>query len=187
MKDKQAQVRPKFVILLFVAFVIPLLIAFLLPSLASTGKPTPKQRAYRRCLDFAKFVDYTATNNQFLLDVSKLTDKKTSGAYQSGAFLRLIFIAEDLAKQGEGYLIKTNCNTTRTNREIVIICEKPFDYDGANTSFWNLFKRNYAHAVGFSDGKAGLISTTEFTTLDLHGFTSLSQVATNALAKYFGK
>jgi hypothetical protein len=166
------------------------LIAMLLPSLASPGKPTPKQRAYRRCLDYAKFVDYAATNNQFTLNISNLTDEKVSNAYQSGqsaAFSQLLFEAQYLAKQGEDYLIKINCNTAKTNREIIIVCEKPFDYDKANQSFWNLFKRNYAHAVGYSDGSADIISPTEFTNLDLRGFTSLSQIATNALAVYFGK
>ena len=98
-----------------------------------------------------------------------------------------MFLAEDLAKQGEYYLIKTNCNTVRMNREVIIVCEKPFDYDEINRSFWNLFKRDYAHAVGYSNGKAGLISPEEFTNLNLREFVSLSQVATNALATYFGK
>ena len=124
--------------------------------------------------------------NQFILDASKLLDEKTPSAYQSGAF-HLLFSAQDLVKQGEEYLNKTNCNTAKTNREIVIVCEKSFDYNKANTLFWNLFKRNYAYAVGYSDGSAGIISPTEFTNLDLRGFTSLSQIATNALAVYSGK
>jgi hypothetical protein len=158
-----------------------------LPTLASTGKPTPKERAYRRCLDYARFVGYAATNNQFTLDVSRLADEKTPGAYQSGEFMRLMFSAEDLTKQGEDYLVKTNCNTAKTNHEIIVVCEKSFDYDKANTSFLNLFKRNYAHAVGYSDGSTGIISPTEFTNLDVRRFTSLSQMATNALAVYFGR
>jgi hypothetical protein len=172
--------------MLIVASAIPLLAAFLLQSLASTGKPTPKQRAYRRCLDYAAFVDYAATNNQCTLTISNLTDEKFSNAYQH-AFMHLMFSAQDLVKQGEDYLIRTNCNTARTNREVVIVCEKPFDYDKANQSFWNLFKRNYAHAVGYSDGSGGIISPIEFANLDLRGFTSLSQMATNGLAVYFGK
>ena len=187
MMKNQMQVRPKFIAMLIIAFGIVWLIALLLPSLASTGKPTPKQRAYRRCLDYAKFVEYAATNNQFGLDISKLNDGKVSSNYQSGAVVRLLFSAQDLAKQGEDYLIKTNCNTAKTNHEVIIVCEKPFDYDKANESFWNLFKRNYAHAVGYSDGSAGIISTTEFSNLDLRGFANLSQIATNALAVYLVK
>jgi len=173
--------------LFIVAFVIPLLVALLLPSLASTGKPTPRQRAFRRCLDYARFVDCAATNNQFTLDVSQLTNEKTSSAYQTGAFLRLLFSAQDLAKQGETYLIKTNCDIAKTNREVIIICEKQFEYNEPNTSLWNLFKHNYVFVVGRSDGKAGFITPVEFTNLDLHGFVSLTKVATNTLATYFGK
>ena len=181
------QVRPRFIALFIVAFVIPLLVAFLLPSLASTGKPTPRQRAYRRCLDYVRFVDYAATNNQFVLDASKFFDKEAPSAYRSGEFTRLVFSAEGLAKQGEDYLIKTNCNMAKTNKGIIIICEKQFEYDELNTSLWNLFRHNYVYVIGCSDGKAGFITPTEFTNLDLHGFTSLSQVATNGLATYFDK
>jgi len=186
MDKSQWKISDRFVVMLAIAFGIAWLGALLLPSLASTGKPTPKQRAYRRCWDYAKFVNYAATSNQFILDTSKLIDGRTPSAYESGAF-HLLFSAQDLAKQGEDYLIKTNCNTAKTNREIVIVCEKSFDYDKANASFWNLFKRNYAYAVGYADGSAGIITPTEFTNLDLRGFTDLSQVATNALEVYFGK
>jgi len=186
MDESQWHISDRFIVMLLTAFGIALVIALLLPSLASTGKPTPQQRAYRRCLDYAEFVSYAATNNQFILDTSKLLDEKTPSAYQSGAF-HLLLSAQDLVKQGEEYLIKTNCNTAKTNREIVIVCEKSFDYDKANTSFWNLFKRNYAYAVGYSDGSAGIISPTEFTNLDSREFANLSQIATNALAFYFGK
>ena len=113
--------------LFIVFFVIPLLAAFLLPSLASTGKPTLKQLAYRGCLTYVRFVNSAATNNQFTLDVSKLFNKKTPSSYQSYGLLHLIFSADNLAKRGEDYFIKTNCNTAKTNREIIVVCEKPFD------------------------------------------------------------
>ncbi|HEY5297938.1 MAG TPA: hypothetical protein VIK59_08425 [Verrucomicrobiae bacterium] len=187
MMKNQMQVRPKFIAMLIIAFGTVWLIALLLPSLASTGKPTPRQRAYRRCLDYAKFVNYAATNNQFTLDISKFTDQKVSSNYQSGALVHLLLSAQDLAKQDENYLIKTNCNTAKTNREIIIVCEKQFEYDEFNTSLWNLFKHNYVYVVGCSDGKAGFITPTDFTNLDLRGFSGLSQVATNALAIYFAK
>jgi hypothetical protein len=180
----QLRISSSFLMGLFIVFVV---IQLLLPSLASTGKPTPKQGAYRRCLDYAKFVNYAATNNQFALDISKLADENISSTYHSSVFTHLLFSAQDLAKQGEDFLIKTNCSTAKTNHEIVVVCEKSFDYDKANASFWNLFKRNYAHAVGYSDGSADIISPTEFSNLDLRGFASLLQIATNALEADLGK
>jgi hypothetical protein len=35
---------------------------------------------------------------------------------------------------------------------------------------WNLFRQNPAHAVGYSDGSAGLISPEEYAALDLSRF-----------------
>jgi len=169
------------------AFLLGVIYMLLAPGVASTGKPTPEQRANWRCLDYVRFVRQAATNNLFTLDVSKLIDEKAPNTYQSDAFEHLLLSAGGLAKQGEGYLIKTNCITAKTNREIIIVCEIPFDNEKANASFWNSSKHNYEHAVGYSDGSAGVISPTEFTNLDLRGFTSLSQTATNALAVYSGK
>jgi hypothetical protein len=186
METEQQQTRPFFVAL-FVVFLIVIMAGLLMPAKASTGKPTPMIRAYWRCRDYARFVQFASTNDHFTLDISKLTDKRFSSDYQTGDFLRLLISADDLAKRGENYLIRTNCSTAESNRAIVIVCEKSFDYDEVNRSFWNLFKRNHAHAVGYSDGKVGLISPTEFTKLDLRGFTDLSQMATNALAVYFEK
>ena len=79
------------------------------------------------------------------------------------------------------WLLKTNFvwQNTNSKREIVIVCEKGFD-NVPKPTIWNLYRKNRAHAVGYSDGTTGLISPEQFTNLSLIGFVSLSQLATNA-------
>jgi hypothetical protein len=175
MKEKQTHARPIFIVLFVFFFLIPILTAMFLPALASTGKPTPRQKAYRACLSYVWFVNNSATNNQFTLNASDLFNGKTPVE-----FARWAFSAETLAKQGEKFLIKTNCDTAKTNNGIIIVCERQFRYDDFNTSLWNFFRHNYVYVVGRSDGKAGFITPTEFTNLNLNGFVSLSALATNS-------
>ena|ERR1700722_680081 len=78
------------------------------------------------------------------------------------------------------FLAKTNFVWgTSTNREIVIVSQKQFD-NLHKPGFWNSFRPNPAHAVGYSDGTAGIISPEEFTNLNLNGFVSLASLATNS-------
>ncbi len=80
----------------------------------------------------------------------------------------------------EDFLIRTNFLWgTATNREIVIVC--PWQFDNVPTPApWNLFHRNPAHVVGYSDGTTGLVSPEQFNNLFLYGFASLWSLATNA-------
>ena len=78
-----------------------------------------------------------------------------------------------------GFLIKTNFVWSNvSNREIVIICENEFD--NASKSPWTFFLKYPAHAVGYSDGTVDLISPEQFTNLNLNGFVSLQNLATNS-------
>ena len=81
------------------------------------------------------------------------------------------------------FWIKTNFVwATSSNREIVIVCPEQFD-NIAKPGFWNALRRNPAHAVGYSDGSAGLISPEQFTNLNLSGFVSATNLAANIFKK----
>ena len=58
------------------------------------------------------------------------------------------------------------------------MCESEFD--NVSKSSWSFGQKYPAHAVGYSDGKSGLISPTEFTNMSLAGFVSLRGFATNS-------
>jgi hypothetical protein len=71
------------------------------------------------------------------------------------------------------FWIKTNFVWgTSSNQGIVIVCQKQFD-NVHKTGFWNSFRRNPAHAVGYSDGSIGLISSEQFTNMNLNGFVTV--------------
>jgi hypothetical protein len=77
-------------------------------------------------------------------------------------------------------LVKTNFVWSGTsNRLIVAICPREFD-NVPEPILLNLYHKNPAHAVGYSDGTVGLISPTEFTNLNLNGFVSAASLATNS-------
>jgi hypothetical protein len=83
---------------------------------------------------------------------------------------------------GKDFLVRPNFASTNTSRTVVIVCEKSFD-NVPQPTLWNFYRKNPAHAIGYSDGSTGLISPAEFAALDLTGFVSLSNLATNNSAE----
>ena len=55
---------------------------------------------------------------------------------------------------------------------VVAVCMTPFSNVRIHSQ-WNVFASNEAHAVGYSDGSAGLIPVSEFAQLDLSGFVPI--------------
>jgi len=81
---------------------------------------------------------------------------------------------------GADFFVRTNLAIPSNGRAVVIICEKPFD-NVPQPTIWNFYRKNPAHAAGYSDGSKGLISPAEFALLDLAEFVLLSSVPTNNL------
>jgi hypothetical protein len=80
---------------------------------------------------------------------------------------------------GADLFVKTNFSTdSTTNHDLIIVCTKQFE-NVPQPTIWNLYHQNPAHAVGYSDGKVGLISPAEFNSLNLNGFVSLSNLITS--------
>ena len=85
---------------------------------------------------------------------------------------------------GSDFLVKTNFLITKsTNREIVIVSRHAFG-NVPQPTFWSFYRNHWAHAVGYSDGSAELISPKEFSKLNLSGFVSVASLVTNSEAKF---
>jgi hypothetical protein len=93
-----------------------------------------------------------------------------------------------LAKDGWGmsgadFLVRSSFVLgNSSNRGIVIVCERQFG-NVPQPTIWNLYHQNPAHAVGYSDGTAGLISPEQFSNLNLASFVSLSNLVADLASK----
>ena len=153
----------KTVVIVFV--VLLLLFTIIAPHLASSGKLRGNERALKNC-ELEMRIWKSAETNSSSFDFSKLSHEDRRRV------LMLVWTLDAQAKTN--FLWQTN----KTKREIVIVCGKEFD--NVPASFWTFYLNYPAHAVGYSDGSAGLISPEQFTNLNLNGFVSLASLATNS-------
>ena len=79
---------------------------------------------------------------------------------------------------GAGLFVRTNFSLPKEGRVLVVVCRKQFD-NVPQPTVWNFYRKNPAHAAGYSDGSAELISPTEYAALDLSEFDLLSVIVTN--------
>lgn len=80
---------------------------------------------------------------------------------------------------GAGYWLQTNGLGNASGKQIAVVCDRAYD-NVPQPTIWNLYRRNAAHAVGYSDGTTGLITPAEYNRLDRQPFMSLTALATNA-------
>ncbi len=101
-----------------------------------------------------------------IFDLSKLPEKDGKALLSS---LRSAWIGE------ARFFIRTNIDASvHGPRQIVVVCDHVYD-NVPQPAIWNLYHRNPAHAVGYSDGSSGLISDADFKKLDLSQFTDSSR------------
>jgi hypothetical protein len=147
---------------LVLLFVLPLII---LPMLASTGRVTGNRQAI--ILWRHEMVNWkNSITNSPRFDFYKLPGDDQSRTIHLGCYL-------------DSWLKTNFVWGTISNREIVIVCGREFD-NVPKPSFWNSFFRNPAHAIGYSNGSVGLISPNDFTNLNLNGYVSAWNLATNS-------
>jgi hypothetical protein len=150
----------------FTIIVIALVVLTLFSPISH--RPLGNRMTLIECRVYLNAISATKTNSANF-DFSKLTDDEKSRAVGLASFF--------------DFWIKTNFVWgVGSNRQIVIVCPKQFD-NVHKSGFWNSFRRNPAHAVGYSDGHTGLISPEQFTNLNLNGFVS----ATNLTSEIFKK
>jgi hypothetical protein len=153
----------KIVAVFFIAAVV--FYRFVLPALVPTQNLTGNQSALAMCeWEMTAWRSYEANRPTF--DFYRLSDDQKRRIIMFGL--------------NQDFLIKTNFVWgNAANREIVIVCEREFD-NVPTPAPWNLFHRNPAHAVGYSDGTRGLISPEQFDNLFLYGLVPLWSLATNS-------
>jgi hypothetical protein len=168
MDKSQWRVSNRFIAMLAIAFGIAFLAMQILPMLASTGRLYGNKLMRVECHWQIKALR-SADSNSPSFDFYKLSDDTKRDTILRG--------------WNWNFWIKTNFawGVSESNRQIVIVCGREFD-NVPKPGFWNYFRRNPAHAVGYSDGTTELISREQFTNLISAGFVSMSNLATNAEA-----
>jgi hypothetical protein len=153
----------KIVAIVFIAAAVFLF--FYLPTLTTSGKPRGNRFALFECRLYLNAASATKTNNP-IFEFSKLSSEDRHRAILNAIYL--------------DFLVKTNFAwEISSNRKVVIVCPKQFD-NVPEPILLNLYHRNPAHAVGYSDGTTGLISPEQFTNLNLGDFVSAANLATNS-------
>lgn len=140
-----------------------------LPALTSGTNCGQNSYALSACRNFVLSANLAADENNGLFEIGKIDTNSLS------------MIDRDIwGASGKDFLVKTNfLPGDSTNRLVVIVCTHQFD-NVPRPVIWNCFRKNPAHAVGYSDGTVGLISSGEFTNLNLSGFVSVASLATNS-------
>ena len=162
-------VRKKIVIWIVVVFLAGLLLAMVLPALTPASNCGGNSYALTTCKLFLLTARTHTGENHLQFEVTQLGQTERSD---------LAKLAQSHWVSGADFLMKTNFNCKDAKRDLVVICEKPFG-NVPQPAIWNFYRRNPAHAVGYSDGSVGLISLAEFKALDLAGFIHLSSLGTN--------
>jgi hypothetical protein len=157
----QWQISDRFIVMLVIAFGIVFLAMQILPMFAGSRKLRGNQWALVECRSYLEAAGTTKTNN-LNFDFSKLSDDDKFHA---------IFLGRNFDFWAETNFVWGNSS----NREIVIVCQTQFD-NVHKPDLWNSFWRNPAHAVGYSDGSTGLISSEQYATLNLNGFSSFTNL-----------
>ena len=138
---------------------------FYLPTLTTSGKARGNDLALGECRLYLNAASSIKTNSS-LFEFSKLSKEEKHRALCLAVYLDLLVRTNFL--WGNGW-----------DHEIVVVCPKEFD-NVPQPILLNLYHKNPAHAVGFSDGRTRLISPVEFAKLNLSGFVSTASLTTNS-------
>jgi hypothetical protein len=76
------------------------------------------------------------------------------------------------------FLIKTNVSLDAEHKTVIIVCDHRYS-NVPQPTFWNDYRKNPAHAVGYSDGSTGLITPKQFSELNLAEFIQITRLQTN--------
>jgi hypothetical protein len=151
------------------AFVFAVLV---LPILSEKTNCGGNGYALTACAYFTTAAEIVGQENHSRFEMGKMT-KSEGKALQ-------ILAKEAWGVRNGDFLVKTNFPLgTTNNRQVVVLCLREFA-NIPRPTIWNFFHQNPAHAVGYSDGTTGLVSPTEFQSLDLSGFASAANLATNS-------
>ena len=140
-----------------------------LPALAPASNCGGNSYAKMACKQILIYEEWARGTNSSTFDLAKLEAVDRTNLFQ---------VVTRHWTSGAGYWLRTNGFGNRTSKEVVVVCDTVYD-NVPQPAVWNLYHRNPAHAVGYSDGTTGLIPPSEFKALDRRAFISLSTLATN--------
>jgi hypothetical protein len=149
--------------------VLALIAVVFLPALALSSNCGGNSFALAACKEILLYEQQAKDSTNGPLNLDRLGDADRSQLFQ--------FVTSHWTT-GAGYWFRTNHTDNLPPRHIVAVCDTVY----ANVpppTLWNHYRKNPAHAVGYSDGTVGLISPAEFGGLDRQNFISLTAMATN--------
>jgi len=144
--------------------IVALVAVVLLPAFASASNCGGNSYALTACKQIVIYARVATPTNISMLDLASLDASDQTNLFR---------IADSHWTAGAGYWVKTNNLGDTTQRQIIVVCDVAYD-NVPQPTLWNFYRRNPAHAVGFSDGNTGLISPEEFTRMDRKGFVKLT-------------
>jgi len=160
-----------------IIFIIAVIAALALPILNTRTNCGGNSYALSACDSFVVAAEITAQGNHSQFEIGKI------GKIEGQSLSTLA--GNHWGMNGADFFIRTNfISGSNSNREIVVICQRQFG-NVPQPTIRNFYRQNPAHAVGYSDGAIGLISPEQFTNLNLNGFVSLSDLATNSKFNIF--
>lgn len=157
--------KRKTAIAIAVVVAVGLVAGILLPGLGHASNCGHNSYALFACREYTRISGWATAEGKTIVFEFGETDKADAARLAKSHWIG-----------GTDFLIKTNLAGGATLRQVVIVCEKSFD-NVPQPSIWNFYRKNPAHAVGYSDGSTGLISLSEFQALDKSGFVPLSSLA----------
>ena len=90
------------------------------------------------------------------------------------------YLAKNNEIPGASFLVKRGRHEIEEGqKQIIVVCATAYS-NVPQPTLWNLYKRTPAHAVGYSDGLAELISPAQFNSLNLSDFVDARElISTN--------
>ena len=165
--------KKKTAIVIGLILLVGMLVAMILPLLTSASNCGGNSYALVACANYVTITHMAVDDGES--DISKLGEVEKSDAAK---------LAKSSWISDADFLVRTNFTSTNTSRMVAIVCEESFG-NVPQPTLRNFYRKNPAHAVGYSDGSTSLISPVEFKALDLNGFIHLSSLGTNTSGKSF--
>lgn len=149
--------------------VIALVGVVVLPAFAPASNCGGNSYANAACKQILIYEEWARATNSLMFDIARLDAVDRTNLFR---------VVTSHWTSGAGYWLRTNGFSDRAAKQVVVVCDTVCD-NVPQPTIWNLYRRNPAHAVGYSDGTRGLISPSDFKALDRQAFFSITALATN--------
>jgi hypothetical protein len=132
--------------------------------LARSSNSGGNSAALNNCKLILVYAKLSAGTNSFLPNASLMSVEERNQFFK---------LSENHWTGEAQYWVRTNGLNLASLTQIVVFCEQEFD-NVPQPTFFNLYKRTPAYAVGFADGSTRLIAPPDFARLNKNDFAPLS-------------